>query len=199
MQSKFKTSIMVFAVAFACAFAAKANAECGDLSKLKVGATFHRQSWRGFGSSPASLLLVADSGEPIVGLWKFTMTSEGTTGIPDGTVVDQGFSQWHSDGTEVTVSGNRAPVTGDVCLGAWKTTGGLHYGLSHYGISYDTNNNFVGLAHITEKVAVSPGGKTFAGTFTIDQFDQSGNTLAHITGQITGTRITADSPTIVAF
>ena len=170
-----------------------ANAECGDLSKLKFGASIHQQSWEGSQSSP-SLLLVADSGEPIVGFWKFSMVSEGTTGIPDGTVVDQGFSQWHSDGTEITNSGNRAPITGNICLGVWKKAGGLHYSLSHYGISWDPNNNFVGLAHIREEVALSPGGKTFVGTFTIDQFDQSGNTLAHIKGQITGIRITADTP-----
>ncbi len=170
-----------------------ANAECGDLSKLKFGASIHPQSWGGSQVSP-SLLLVADSGEPIVGLWKITMVSEGTTGIPDGTVVDHGFSQWHSDGTEVNNSGNRAPTTGNICLGVWKKTGGLHYRLSHYGISWDTNNNYVGLAHIREEVALSPGGETFTGTFTIDQFDQSGNTLAHVTGQISGNRITADTP-----
>jgi hypothetical protein len=35
-------------------------------------------------------------------------------------------------------------------------------------------------------------GNHFAGTLTIDQYDESGNNLAHIQGVITGTRITVD-------
>ena len=32
------------------------------------------------------------------------------------------------------------------------------------------------------------------GTFTIDQFDVSGNLLAHIAGKVTATRITVNTP-----
>lgn len=198
MQSKFKTRIMVFAVVFACAFAANANAECGDLSKFKFGASFHQQSWRGSQFSPASLLLVADAGDPIVGLWKVTFTSESTTGIPDGTVIDSAFAQWHSDGTEI-MNSSRPPVTQSFCLGVWKKVGGLHYKLNHFAKSFDPNSNPVGPANIRENVVLSPTGKSFAGTFTIDQYDQAGNTLIHITGKLTGTRITVDSPASVAF
>jgi hypothetical protein len=35
-------------------------------------------------------------------------------------------------------------------------------------------------------------GNSYAGTFTIDQFDVDGNVLAHIAGQVTATRITAE-------
>ncbi len=198
MQNKFKTRIMVLAVVCASVFAARANAECGDLSKFKFGASIHQQSWGGSQFSPASLLLVTDSGEPIVGFWKVTFTSEGTTGIPDGTVIDQAYAQWHSDGTEI-MNSSRPPVTQSFCLGVWKKVGSLRYKLNHFAISFDPNSNLVGPANIREKVVLSPGGKTFSGTFTIDQFDQSGNTLAHITGQLAGTRITVNSPASVAF
>lgn len=198
MQNKFKTRIMVLAVVCASVFAPRANAECGGLSKFKFGASIHRQSWEGSQFSPASLLLVSDSRESIVGFWRVTFTSEGTTGIPDGTVIDQAYSQWHSDGTEI-MNSSRPPVTQSFCLGVWKKVGGLRYKLNHFAISFDPNSNLVGPANIREDVVLRDRGKTFSGTFTIDQFDQAGNTLAHITGQITGTRITADSPASIAF
>ena len=49
-------------------FAVNANAECGSFQKSHFGASLQQQSWEGkYLSSPASLLSVADSGEPIVG------------------------------------------------------------------------------------------------------------------------------------
>jgi len=198
MQNQFKRRIMVLAVVSASVFAPRANAECGGLPKFKFGASIHQQSWRGSQSSAASLLLVSDSGEPIVGFWKVTFTSAGTTGIPDGTVIDQAYSQWHSDGTEI-MNSSRPPVTQSFCLGVWKKVGGLRYKLNHFALSFDANSNLIGPANIREDVTLSVGGRTFSGTFTIDQFDQAGNTLVHITGQITGTRITADSPASIAF
>jgi hypothetical protein len=195
----FRTRIPFLAVMFACVMVATATAECGHLTVPKLGPTLKRQAWKIPDSSLASLQLISDGQEPVVGLWNWKMVSEGSDGIPDGTVVDQGFSQWHSDGTELTVSGNRAPATGDVCLGAWKKEWSRYYKLSHYGISYDTNNNYVGLAHITQKIVVSSDGMSSTGRFTIDQYDASGNLLVHIQGNIGGTKVTADSPTIVAF
>ncbi len=197
MQTKFQAKITVLIIVSACVFAAKANAECGDLSKLKLGASIHQQSWGGSQSSTASLLLV-DSGDPIVGFWKVTFTSEGTPGIPDDTVIDSAFAQWHSDGTEI-MNSSRPPVTQSFCLGVWKKVGGLHYKLNHFAKSFDPNSNPVGPANIREDVVLSPGGKSFVGKFTIDQYDEAGNTLIHITGDLTGTRITVDSPASVAF
>jgi len=43
----------------------------------------------------------APAGAAIVGFWHVKFISKGTGFIPDGTVVDMGFSQWHSDGTEI--------------------------------------------------------------------------------------------------
>jgi hypothetical protein len=198
MYRNFKTKIMVLAVVFASVFASRANAECGDLSKFKFGASIHEQSWGGSQFGPASLLLASDSGEPIVGFWKVMFTSEGTTGIPDGTVIDSAYSQWHSDGTEI-MNSSRPPVTQSFCLGVWKKVGGLKYKLNHFAVSFDPNSNLVGPANIREQVALSPGGNRFTGTFTIDQYDQAGNLLAHVTGTLAATRITPDSPASVAF
>jgi hypothetical protein len=53
--------------------------------------------------------------------------------------------------------------------------------------------NPVGPTRIVEEVAVSPDGKHFAGTFTLDAYDTSGNKTAHIVGVVTATRITMDT------
>ena len=42
MQSRFNTRVIVLATVFACAFVARVNAECGDLSKSK-GASLQRR------------------------------------------------------------------------------------------------------------------------------------------------------------
>jgi hypothetical protein len=201
MDCKSKTRIVTFLVLLACVFTVRANAECGDLSKFKFGAYLRHQSWRGSELNGGQLLRVADSdesGESIVGFWKVTFTSEGTTGIPDGTVIDSAYAQWHSDGTEI-MNSSRPPATQSFCLGVWKHIGGLKYKLNHFAISWDSHGNLVGPANIREEVILNPDGESFDGTFTIDQFDLVGNTLAHLTGVLAGTRITADSPANVAF
>jgi hypothetical protein len=40
---------------------------------------------------------------------------------------------------------------------------------------------------------VSPDHKHYAGTFTLEAYDLSGNRIAHITGVLSGTRITMDT------
>jgi hypothetical protein len=198
MQNHSKAKIVVLAAMCACVFVKKANAECGAVSKFNFGTLFHQQSWDSSDSSHASLFTVAQSGEPIVGFWKVTFTAEGNPGIPNGTVIDQAYAQWHSDGTEI-MNSSRPPVTQNFCLGVWKNTGGLKYKLNHFAIVYDSNSNLIGSANIRENVVLSTDGENFSGSFTIDQFDLSANNVAHITGQLAGKRITVDSSASVAF
>jgi hypothetical protein len=128
----------------------------------------------------------------IVGMWKVQFVSEGTAGVPDGTVVDSPYVQWHSDGTEI-MNSSRPPITGSFCLGVWKKTGWSTYKLNHFALSWDpTGTIFVGPANIREEVTLDGGGNKYSGTFTIDQFDTHGNTLAHVAGKITAERVTAD-------
>ncbi len=130
----------------------------------------------------------------IVGTWKEHWISEGSEGIPDGTEVDAGYAQWHSDGTEINVSGLRSPLTGDVCLGVWKKTGERTYRLNHFGISYDpTGLNLVGPARIQQWLTLNEEGNATSGKFTIDQYDEGGNLLAHVQGKVIGTRVTMDT------
>jgi hypothetical protein len=130
----------------------------------------------------------------IVGTWKEHWISEGSDGIPDGTEIDAGYAQWHSDGTEINVSGLRTPMSGNVCLGEWKKTGEHTYQLNHFGISYDsTGLNLVGPARIQQWLTLDEKGKATSGKFTIDQYDESGNLLAHIQGNVIGTKVTMDT------
>ncbi len=197
MKAIFKTMIAALGlVVIGMILTAAANAECGDLQRFKLGASLQPQSWQGMGEfGPASLLEVSDSTDPIVGFWQVTLTAKGNLppGPPDGVQIDKGFSQWHSDGTEI-LNSSRPPVTQSFCLGVWKNVGHSRYKLNHFPISWDPNSNLVGLANIREEVTLSPDGKSFTGTFTIDQYDQSGNLLVHIIGVVSATRLTVDTP-----
>src|SRR5262249_48798331 len=85
----------------------KATALCGYAGGPM--APVQPQHWQGpapFG--PAALLLVADhdSDDGTVGFWKVEFV------LDDGTVFDNGFAQWHSDGTEI-MNSSRPPATGN--------------------------------------------------------------------------------------
>jgi hypothetical protein len=135
---------------------------------------------------------VAPVGATIVGFWHVKFISKGTTGIPDGTVVDMGFSQWHSDGTEI-LNSSRPPATSNFCLGIWEKTGPFTYKLNHFALSSDLNGNMIGPANIREDVTLDVHGASYTGTFSIDQYDTSGNRLVHITGELKATRVTVDT------
>jgi hypothetical protein len=133
-------------------------------------------------------MLVSDN-DPVVGFWKVKLTAKDTPGIPDGTVLDDGFQQWHSDGTEI-MNSSRVPATGNFCMGVWKKTAPSKYRLNHFGLSWDLSNTYVGPANIRSNIVLSNDGNKFTGTFTIDQYDTNGNVLAHLQGQIVGKRVT---------
>ena len=116
-----------------------------------------------------------------------------SSGIPDGAVVDNGFTQWHADGTEITNS-FRPPSTGNFCLGVYQQTGSSTYSLNHFALGWDPLGNFIGPVQIREKVTLSHNSNQFTGTFTIDQFNPAGSVLAHVQGQVMGTRITVNTP-----
>jgi hypothetical protein len=141
----------------------------------------------------------------VVGLWRVHFISEGnlkTIGVKDGDPIDQGYAAWHSDGTEIMNSG-RDPVTGSFCLGVWKQTGRNSFKLNHYAMNWSgvtpqtPTNTLVGPTNIHEEIVVDPGKNNFQGSFYIDNYKLDGTLIVHITGNITGLRLTADSPGFV--
>ena len=93
------------------------------------------------GLGPIEPLLGDDSVDGIVGFWRVTFVSKGTPGVPDGTVLNDGFQQWHSDGTEFHWDAGSPPAGGNFCLGIWKKTGRSHYALNHFFQNWDPTNN----------------------------------------------------------
>jgi len=187
--------VLVNTVAVFCsiAFVPAAHADCGR-SNDSVPHVLTPSSTHRAGYLPASFALRDDDSEEasIVGLWQVTFTSKDTPGIPDGTVVDAGYATWHADGTEIMNSG-RPPITGNFCMGVWKQVRRSTFRLNHVALSWDASGQtLVGPASIKEQVTVDHIGNRYRGTFTIDQFDTSGNVLAHITGEVSGRRITVN-------
>lgn len=153
-------------------------------------------------SGQAWLLRTDLEGAPsIVGMWHVTLTSQGPgSDLPDGAPVDNALVVWHADNTEITNS-YRPPQDGNFCMGIWKQTGRFTYKLNHFawfGNYYDPTNPNAwseigppqGPTQFVELVTLSPDGKHYSGTFTLDAYDTSGNVAAHIVGVLSGTRIT---------
>jgi len=190
------SSVAVALLLVACFTAVNASAQCGasdgHLASNTATAMLMRSAAKSSKAPAAQANGAAPAGAAIVGFWHVTFISKGTGFIPDGTVVDMGFSQWHSDGTEI-LNSSRPPATGNFCLGVWEKTGPFSYKLNHFALSSDLNGNMVGPANIRENVTLGPQGHTYTGTFSIDQYDTSGNLLAHIVGEVKATRITVDT------
>ncbi len=129
----------------------------------------------------------------------FTAEGNGKDGPPDKTPIDNAIAIWHSDKTEIMNSG-RPAQDGDFCLGVWESLGGCKYKLSHFAWGgNDTTNAPEGVgkplaaSHIVEELTLSEDGKSFSGTFTLDAYDTSFNSAAHIVGVIKGTRVTVST------
>ncbi len=205
----------------ALAFVPNALAACGGLSSPIV----QPDSWqpqqgqvkllRTSLPAPIGHDYYDDDKASIVGFWHVKFVSDGISsgipgGVPKGAPVDAGYSQWHSDGTEIMNSGGRAPNTGDFCLGIWAQVGLRQYKLNHFAAAWDPTKGeldsagnptgaLLGPANIKELVNLSPDGNSFVGTFSIDQYDEEGNHLVHLEGTITGTRITVNTPSSSVF
>lgn len=191
-----KWMVAVVAATLASLGAGQAMAGCG----LGGGGGHSPQGWH----TPGGDSSWHDS---IIGLWKVTFTSDGTAypgAIPAGVEFDFGTVQWHPDGTEIMVSGGRAPSIGDVCMGAWKRIGARTFKLNHLALGWASSDSpppfgpvspavFLGPSMIRQIITLNPSGNSYEGPFTIDQYAADGTTLlGHIGGIIRGTRMTAD-------
>jgi hypothetical protein len=135
----------------------------------------------------------------IVGMWRFELVTPGPMGTP--VVVDDGYAQWHADGTEIQNSGLHAPITSSFCLGVWKQVGRVTYKLNHFPLSWDpTGKNPANAIQITETVELTDENH-MTGTFTLkvypwttpDSLNVAGPAVATVTGTLTATRVTIDS------
>ena len=136
----------------------------------------------------------------LVGMWSFQFISQGNTtrtpAIADGTQINFGYTQFHSDETEILNAGARSPAQQNFCLGVWQATGNSTYQVNHFALNYDAaTGTLLGRIIVIEKITVSPGGTALSGTFVETVFDTKGNQTDHLTGQVTAQRITVDTTT----
>jgi hypothetical protein len=199
-----RASIVLGAGIVATMHAAGAQAACGTGDWSGPAANWPQvtataiASVRSAGGATQAGTSRPDAFADIVGLWSVTFTAEDNPGgPPDGTVIDAGYATWHADRTEIMNSG-RPPITGNFCMGVWKVIAPATYKLNHVALSWHPDPNdpnlsaFDGPVSIRETVRMDPSGNSYKGKFTIDQYDQNGNPVAHVNGRIDATRITAD-------
>jgi hypothetical protein len=186
---------------FSALFVSNAIAGCGEVPTGPF--EFPRQSAELRSPAPSAEAERASDwgGMPtasIVGLWKVQLLSKGNINhnpsIPDGALIDFGYTQWHSDGTEILNSGGHSPASENFCLGVWGKTGYLTYELNHFPISYDaTSGSIAAFIQLQEQDTLSPSGDSYTGTFTLNVYAPSGTQVDHLAGTVVATRLTVDS------
>ncbi len=192
-----------------------ASAGCGDVSQMQAPLVFPASQGTSQTTANAQALVqraavaaaAMNSGAAtfntasIVGLWSIQLISQGNANnnpsIPDGALLDFGYTEWHSDGTEIFNSGGRAPATENFCLGVWVRSGFFTYELNHIALGYDaTSGQLNSKSIIHESITLDPGGNIITGTVTITVFNPTTNVqVDQLTGTITGTRFTVDQTT----
>jgi hypothetical protein len=183
------TSAMVaLALLLVCAFWGEtANAACNPRGKLPVLVS----NWTKFlqeGLPPSSAPPASGQGtDPsIVGMWHVFM-------VADGQPFDEGYEQWHSDGTEIfndIAPPQAANGSGAVCLGVYEKSGPGTYKLHHIGWIFDADANLAGRVVVTQTVTMDAGGSSYHGTFNFKQYDLSENVVFEASGTISATRVT---------
>jgi len=152
------------------------------------------------GNLARELSNAATKSPSLVGMWSFQFISQGNTtrnpSIADGTQINFGYTQFHSDETEILNAGARSPAQQNFCLGVWQDTGNSTYQVNHFALNYDAaTGTLLGRILVIEKITVSPGGTALSGTFVETVFDTKGNQTDHLTGQVAAQRITVDTVT----
>lgn len=116
-------------------------------------------------------------------------------------VIDDGYSQWHVDGTEIMNSGAHPPITSNFCLGVWAQTGPGSFKLNHFPLAWDPSGTApAGPVHIVANVKLTDHDH-FSGPFTLDVYSWDGSEIVnasgppstHLTGTFSGTRVTTET------
>lgn len=129
----------------------------------------------------------ADDEPSIVGLWHARFHIGASSAL-----FDEGFDQWHSDGSEILNDNGVPPSQGNVCLGVWKKVAPLTFKLKHPAWNWDANGNLIGTLIIHETVTLDADGDSYQGTYAFDFYDLKGNFVSEVKGDLDAKRITVD-------
>ena len=205
LNARFATHVLQ-ALAVGTALASIASAGCGDVSGLQAPFQFVQPqettlAVRTLDSAKSAMNsstnALNNTANP-VGMWNIRFVSLGNgshnPAIPDGVLIDFGYVQWHSDGTEIMNSGAHAPATQNFCMGVWVRTGMFTYELNHFALSYDaTSGALANKVNIREQITLDPSGNEYGGTFIIAIFNADGTQqVDQLVGTIAATRVTVD-------
>ena len=115
----------------------------------------------------------SNGGGPIVGQWQVVMTA--FPGTSNEFVYDFGFQQFHSDGTELMISGGVPPTIGNVCIGAWERDAGGVIRLRHMTWNWAGNEVLgdlpTGYFLLEVVLRANTQGTAYAGTWRAASFD----------------------------
>jgi hypothetical protein len=132
-------------------------------------------------SAPAPALAAAaqgassNGGGQIVGLWQNVMTALPGPNNATAIVIDFGFQQFHSDGTELMISGGVPPTIGNVCIGTWERGAGGVIRLVHTTWNWagdeELGDSPTGYFWLEVTLRTNSRGTAYSGTFTMASYD----------------------------
>lgn len=120
----------------------------------------------------------------IVGMWMNSI-------VVQGNVVASSIATWHSDGTEYD-NIDAPPINGNVCQGVWESKGVRKVVEHHFGWTFDQNSNPSGYFTLEQSVKLSADGKSYTGPFDQKYYDNDGNLLTEVTGDMSAVRFTGE-------
>ena len=118
----------------------------------------------------------------IVGMWTNSV-------IVGGNVVATSIATWHSDGTEFD-NLDAPPIYGNICQGVWESKGVGKVQEHHFGWTFDQNSNPSGYFTLEQTLKLSHNGLSYTGPFDQKFYDNDGNLLTEVTGQMSAKRFT---------
>lgn len=130
----------------------------------------------------------AENSTSIVGLWHVIFVSGGQP-------FDEGYEQWHSDGTEILndiAPPQPADGAGTICFGVYEKTGPASYKLRHPFWIFDATATLIGKGVYLENVTVDRSGNSYTGSFEFTTYGLNGNVTYTATGTLQAQRITID-------
>jgi hypothetical protein len=170
-------SVVFLSAAVLAASAIEARASCFAPGASKLSALTGAAKLARPGAAPALAAAAqgasSNDGGAIVGLWQVLMTA--FPGTNNEFIFDFGFQQFHTDGTELMISGGVPPSYGNVCIGVWERGARGEIRLRHVVWNFSGNEVLGDLpsGYFLLEVTLRPDsqGTAYAGTWKAASYD----------------------------